>query len=254
MLPSRSPVAYYLSQRGQSISTISQGFHHDDEDAVRVSFGSFVLDDGTRQLTRGRHVLHLSPKAFQLLALLVQSRPAVVDRTALRQHLWRDTHVVDAALGNLIAEIRGALGDEASVLRTVHGVGYAFDGEARTVAAALSAEPAGTPRFWLVWNERAIVLDQAENVIGRDPTCAIWIDAPGVSRRHARIRVPAAAGETPTIEDLGSTNGTDINGRAITAGAALDDGDTITLGEASLTFRAWRHTDAPTRRVKRPKR
>jgi DNA-binding winged helix-turn-helix (wHTH) protein len=216
-----------------------------------VGFGAFVLDDGTRQLTRGTDVLHLSPKAFQLLARLVQSRPSVVDRATLRQHLWPDTHVVDAALGNLVAEIRGALGDDASVVRTVHGVGYAFDGDAKALAAA---DATSAPRFWLVWNERAIVLDQAECVIGRDPACAVWIDAPGVSRRHARVRVPAGADERPTIEDLGSTNGTDVNGRAVTRTTVHDDGDTIALGEASITFRAWRHAEAPTRRVKRPKR
>jgi DNA-binding winged helix-turn-helix (wHTH) protein len=222
---------------------------------VRVAFGPFVLDDATRQLTRGGEILHLSPKAFQLLTLLVQSRPSVVDRTSLRHHLWRDTHVVDAALGNLVAEVRGVLGDEAACLRTVHGVGYAFDGDARDVTPAAQGAPTGVPRFWLVWKERALVLEQAENVIGRDPKCSIWIDAPGVSRRHARLRLPEPGrDEAPLIEDLGSTNGTDVNGRPAASAVALEDGDTIALGETRLTFRAWRHTDAPTKRVKRPRR
>jgi DNA-binding winged helix-turn-helix (wHTH) protein len=220
---------------------------------VRVGFGPFVLDGGTRQLTRGGEVLHLSPKAFHLLALLVQSRPAVVDRTTLRQHLWPDTHVVDAALGNLVAEIRGVLGGSSSILRTVHGVGYAFDDDARDVPLPIQAEPPGAPRVWLVWKERALILDPGDNIIGRDPSCSIWIDAPGVSRRHARIQVPPPAeDEGPTVEDLGSTNGTDVNGRPITGSMRLDDGDTVTLGEATLTFRAWRHVDAPTKRVRRP--
>ena len=50
---------------------------------MRVGFGPFVVDAGTRQLQRGTEVLHLSPKAFQLLMLLVESRPLVVDRTCL---------------------------------------------------------------------------------------------------------------------------------------------------------------------------
>lgn len=222
---------------------------------MRVTFGPFVLDDATRQLTRGGGILHLSPKAFQLLTLLVQSRPSVVDRATLRQHLWRETHVVDAALGNLVAEIRGVLGEGARSVRTVHGVGYAFDGDAKDLAPAAQDAPTGGPRFWLVWKERALVLEQTVCVIGRDPKCSVWIDAPGVSRRHARIQLPdPGQDEVPRIEDLGSTNGTDVNGRPAMSATALEDGDTIALGETRLIFRAWRHTDAPTKRVKRPRR
>lgn len=222
---------------------------------MRVAFGPYVLDDGTRQLLRTGAAVHLSPKAFQLFAMLVEARPSVVGRTTLRQRLWPDTHVVDAGLGNLVAEIRSVLGEDASLLRTVHGVGYAFDGEARDVAASSRSDTAAAPRYWLVWGERAIVLERPENVIGRDPSCAIWIDAPGVSRRHACIRLPEAGDDdTPEIEDLASTNGTDVNCRTIRTPSPLQDGDEIALGEATLTFRGWQHADAPTRRVKRPKR
>ncbi len=221
---------------------------------MRVGFGPFVVDAGTRQLQRGTEVLHLSPKAFQLLMLLVESRPLVVDRTVLRQHLWPDTHVVDAALGNLVAEIRSVLGDGSAAVRTIHGVGYAFAGEARNLSAVTNVDTSGAPRFWLVWNNRAIVLEATDTVVGRDPGCTVWIDAPGVSRRHARIRTPQpGSDERPQLEDLDSTNGTYLSGRALKAQAVLEDGDTITLGEATLTFRAWRHTDAPTKRVKRPR-
>lgn len=218
---------------------------------MRVTFGPYVLDNATRQLLEAGAPRHLSPKAFQLFAILIAARPAVVDRATLRHQLWPDTHVVDAALGNLIAEIRNVLGSHGSLVRTAHGVGYAFDGDARDVPASRSDTPE-PPRYWLVWGERALLLDRPENVVGRDPTCTVWIDAPGVSRRHASIRVPSdGVDDTPTIADLNSTNGTEVNGRLITAPTALADNDTVTLGEATLTFRAWRHTDAPTRRVKR---
>lgn len=218
---------------------------------MRVTFGPYVLDNATRQLLRAGMPLHLSPKAFQLFALLVEARPAVIDRAALRQKLWPDTHVVDAALGNLIAEIRSALGEDGSLVRTAHGVGYAFDGDARDVQPSRS-EANEPPRYWLVWGERALVLDRQENVIGRDPMCSVWIDAPGVSRRHALIRIPSdGLDDTPTIEDLNSTNGTEVNGQMIARSTALADSDVLLLGEATLTFRAWHHADAPTRRVKR---
>ena len=218
---------------------------------MRVGFGRYVLDTATRLFTRDATALHLSPKAFQLLAQLVDARPAVVDRASLRQRLWPDTHVVDAALGNLIAEIRNALGADATLVRTVHGVGYAFAGTAQDLTTTTS--PA-TPRYGLTWNERTIVLDHPASVIGRDPTCAVWIDAPGVSRRHACIHLPATGDErTAVIEDLGSTNGTDVNAEPVSSPRELADGDTVTLGDATLTFRAWHHADAPTRRVRRPR-
>jgi DNA-binding winged helix-turn-helix (wHTH) protein len=221
---------------------------------VKIGFGPFIVDAGTRQLQRGTEILHLSPKAFQLLTRLIESRPLVVDRAVLRAHLWPDTHVVDAALGNLVAEIRHVLGaDGTAVVRTIHGVGYAFAGEARDLSGTTNTEPSGSPRFWLVWNQRVIILETTDTVIGRDPGCAAWIDAPGVSRRHARIRTPPPGrDDPPQIDDLDSTNGTYVGSRALSGTASLQDGDVITLGEATLTFRAWRHIDAPTRRVKRP--
>ncbi|ODS59173.1 MAG: hypothetical protein ABS36_01570 [Acidobacteria bacterium SCN 69-37] len=220
---------------------------------MKVAFGTHILDGAARQLLRGSEVIHLSPKAFHLLVLLVEARPAVVDRTALRQQLWPDTHVVAAALGNLVAEIRAALGSDATVVRTAHGVGYAFDGHARDLDPR--AGPGGGPRHWLVWGERTIVLVRSTCVIGRDPACDVWIDAPGVSRRHARLQLPdAGLDDAPVIEDLDSTNGTDVNRRTIAGPTALDDGDAIGLGEATVIFRVWRHADAPTKRVRRSPR
>lgn len=219
---------------------------------MRLSFGEFTLDAGTRQLLNGRIDVRLSPKAFHLLVILLQARPAVVDRQTLRQQLWPDTHVVDAALGNLVAEIRGALGAAGTELvRTVHGVGYAFAGEARDVERRTAADAGGLPRCWLLWNDRHIVLDGAEAIVGRDPACAVWIDAPGVSRRHARISLTRqAGGDSAAIEDLGSTNGTYVNGKAISKPTAIGDGTHLTFGDAALTFRAWRDVDTATKRVR----
>jgi DNA-binding winged helix-turn-helix (wHTH) protein len=224
--------------------------------AGKIQFGEFALEADTRRLTRGDMDLHLSPKAFQLLSLLLQARPAVLDRATLRRHLWPDTHVVDASLGNLVSEIRGALGDSASGapwVRTVHGVGYAFSGDARDAPGARSDTGAGgAARCWLIWAERPLPLDQPENTVGRDPACTVWIDAPGVSRRHARIVVTGGADAVASIEDLGSTNGTYLGGLRVAGTAVLGDGDILTLGEAVLTFRASRRIETPTKRVSPP--
>ena len=78
---------------------------------MQICFGPFTLDLDTRQLTRDGGELHLSPKAFELLAALVEERPKVLSKTVLQQRLWPDTFVAEANLSNLVAEIREALGD-----------------------------------------------------------------------------------------------------------------------------------------------
>ena len=71
----------------------------------------------------------LSPKAFDLLVLLVENRPRALTKSELHERLWPDTFVVDANLSNLVAELRKALEDDAReprFVRTVHRHGYAF--------------------------------------------------------------------------------------------------------------------------------
>lgn len=71
-------------------------------------------------------------------------------------------------------------------------------------------------------------------VIGRLDECDVTLPDAKVSRRHAEIR-PGADGYR--LLDLGSTNGTEVNGRAVSE-AALQDGDRIKVGDAVLTFEA----------------
>jgi DNA-binding winged helix-turn-helix (wHTH) protein len=224
---------------------------------MKTRFDEFVFDPESRQLHRGDRELHLSRKAFDLFGILIEHRPAVVDKETLRERLWGETSVVDANLNNLVSEIRGVLADDPQqpkFLRTVHRVGYAFCG---TVAEEKPEEepPADRPRFWLVWNDRTIGFTGPTATIGRDPDNAIWIDAPGVSRRHAQIRIAASrSGTSPLIEDLASTNGTFVGGRRVTREVALQDGQSIQIGEATLIFRTSSSIDAPTKRISRRER
>ena len=70
-------------------------------------------------------------------------------------------------------------------------------------------------------------------VLGRSEKCAVYIADPRVSRRHAQI---AWDGEVSTLSDLGSANGTWLNGRRITNPETLRDGDEITIASAVFTF------------------
>ena len=218
---------------------------------MRARFGPFTIDSETRQLLRAGTEVHLSPKAFDLLSTLIESRPKVVEKETLHARIWPDTYVVDANLNVLVSEIRRAIGDNSQqpeFVRTVHGIGYAFCGTAVQVEAAAAPEALFC---WVAWASRTSSLSEGENVIGRDPRCSVWLDAPGVSRRHAAIRVDSVT-RSVTLEDLGSTNGTFLRRSGVRTEVALEDGDEIKVGTVVLTIRLWASDKAPhTKRIRR---
>jgi DNA-binding winged helix-turn-helix (wHTH) protein len=203
---------------------------------VKIQFDAFVVDSDRRQLLREGQPLHLSRKAFDALCALVQRRPAAVTKEELHARLWPGTFVVDANLSVAVAEIRRALGDDPQAprfIRTVHRVGYAFCAESTDLSPA---PPEGRAHaVWFAWNGRVLPLGEGEHVIGRDPDCAIWLDAPGVSRRHARVRVD---GREATLEDLGSKNGTRVGEVPVTAPRRLVHGELVHVGPECLEFRS----------------
>jgi non-specific serine/threonine protein kinase len=96
---------------------------------MRVAFGDFVFDSDTRELLCGGNRVTLSPKAFQLLEVLIENRPRALSKSVLHDRLWANTFVVEANLSNLVGEIRHALGEDSRTprfVRTVPRFGYAF--------------------------------------------------------------------------------------------------------------------------------
>ena len=63
-----------------------------------VSFGAFVLDLDTRELRRGSEFVPLTPKAYQLLEVLVANGPKALSKSALQERLWPDTFVLEKNL------------------------------------------------------------------------------------------------------------------------------------------------------------
>jgi DNA-binding winged helix-turn-helix (wHTH) protein len=203
---------------------------------VTYRFGEFLLDVGTRRLLHRGEERHLSPKAFDLLVTLVENRAQAMSKADLQQRLWPTTFVVETNLASLIAEIRQALGDSADdpvFVRTMHRFGYWFIGPVTEQGGAAAVADAPVT-FWLLWEARQVSLQPGANILGRAPDAEVWIDAPGVSRQHARIRVDGAEA---WLEDLGSKNGTYLRGKAVTAPEVLRDGDQIRLGSVVVTFR-----------------
>ena len=194
--------------------------------SMRVAFAEFVLDSGERQLLRGDSPVHLTGKAFQLLVLLVAERPKVVVKKEIYDALWPNVYVQEANIKNLIAELRSALGDE-EMIRTHRGVGYAFGGEARE---EVSLAPS---RYSVVISGVAFALREGRNVIGREPGAHIRLDLAAVSRRHAAINIH---GEEAVVQDLGSRNGTWLNGEKLEAARSLRTGDEIRIAQTAIRF------------------
>ena len=219
---------------------------------MRARFAQFAIDSETRQLMSHGREIHVSPKAFDLLCALIETRPKVVDKAGLRARIWPNTYVVDANLNILIGEIRRALGDSAQdskFIRTVYGVGYAFCG---TAADDPRPRTEGQALFcWVVWNGRTYPLAEGDNIIGRDPKSDMWLDADGVSRRHAIVRVDSS-NRRVRLEDLGSTNGTFVGRSVVKTEVALSDGDLIQVGTVDLTVHLWATDKLPeTKRIVR---
>ena len=213
--------------------------------AVRARFDRFTIDSESRQLTGDGVAVHLSPKAFDLLCLLIAARPNAISKDDLHARIWPGVFVVDANLTVLVAEIRRALSDSAhdpKFIRTVHRHGYAFCADAADLRPP-SADRASdsTPKAWLLWKERVLLLAEGENVIGRDPSSQVWLDVPGVSRRHARVVV---SGDSAVVEDLGSKNGTFVADTPVSEARPLVDGEIIQIGPVDVQFRLWSHADA----------
>lgn len=200
---------------------------------MRACFGLFTFDTDTHRLEQAGRYIHLTPKAFELLALLIDEAPRVVSKAELHERLWPGAFVTDATLVGVVKEVRRALGDQRRgvLIRTAHRVGYAFSGQVETGGSGTVIESS----HWIVHGTSRIPLREGVNTIGRDPGSTVWVDVAGVSRRHARIVISAGAA---TLEDLGSKNGTLRGDRLVTVPVTLRDADRIQIASVVLVFRA----------------
>ena len=215
---------------------------------MRIQFGPFTLDEARRQLFEGASQIHLPPKAYELLTVLLTERPRAIAKAELHERLWPHTFVSEVNLATVIAELRVALGEHGrhgGFIRTVHGFGYAFEGEALAVDDArlpaataptspvAATLPAGERTRWLSWGEHDYPVRPGTQVIGRDRTADIRIDVFSVSRVHARLSCSEAH---TSIDDPGSKNGTWVRGVRVVAPVNLKDGDEVRLGSVMLVF------------------
>jgi DNA-binding winged helix-turn-helix (wHTH) protein len=218
---------------------------------VTYTFGHICVDAGARCVSRAERPVLLARKALDLLLLLLEHRPNVVSKEQIHDQVWPDTFVSEASVQSLVRAIRRAIDDAsagASWIVTVHGVGYRFGGDAVTSDASMPPPMVERPAAWLVGGPARIALAPGENVLGRGDG-VVEIDAPTISRHHARITI----GTQTTLEDLGSKNGTWLDDRRVTAPTVLADGATVRLGSVAVTFRL-APKPGPTESIREPRR
>lgn len=197
-----------------------------------LDFETFRIDFDRRQLFRGAKEIHLSPKALQLLRVLIQARPNAVSKAEIHEQLWPATFVAESNLASIVNELRRALDDDVHApkyIRTIHAFGYAFSAEPNAPGAVAHAGPVAR----LVWEKAELPLFAGRNIIGRDADAAVRVDDRTISRHHAAIVID---GGRATIEDLQSKNGTFRDGKRVTAAVELHDGSVVEVGSVRMVY------------------
>jgi len=157
--------------------------------------------------------------------------------------LGPDDHAQFAEIGDSLS---GSLADAAR--EHARDEGYTFMGPVEVhlevdpdlgagsfgLSARFKEGAGGTTGGGLVLGDGTRITLSDTAVIGRSPDCSVYLADSSVSRRHAEVR---PAGDGWLLVDLGSTNGTRVNGATISE-RRLVDGDTITVGDAKIRFEA----------------
>jgi len=207
--------------------------------AARQAFrlGAWLVEPTLDRISLDGQIVRLRPRAMDVLACLALEAGKLASKQDLIDAVWRTEFVSDHALTQVIAELRAAFGDDArnpTYIENIPRRGYRLVATMTPVAASLpSANDVYLP-FKLQGEHGDHALSHGPNVIGRTADADISIDRTEVSRCHARIVV---AGTTATIEDLGSKNGTYLNGERLQQPALLANGDEIWIGRSVARLR-----------------
>lgn len=213
--------------------------HQDGAAAARQAFrlGAWLVEPMLDRITRDGRELRLRPRAMDVLVHLAAAAGALASKQELIEAVWRCEHVSDHALTQVIAELRKAFGDSArspAFIENIPRRGYRLVAAVTPVAAPAPGPQEAVLPFKLQSADGEHPLGQGSHVIGRSGDADIPIDRTEVSRCHARIVVH---GTTATIEDLGSKNGTYLNGARLERPTVLANGDEIWIGRSVARFR-----------------
>lgn len=217
-----------------------------EPDGADLVIGEWTVRRDLNELRRHDRQVRLEPRAMNLLVYLAGRAGRVTSKQEILEAVWKGVFVSDSALTRTIADLRRSLGDDAKdprYLETISKRGYRLlapvsgRGAAGPVPEAASREaPDPGPRVYLCRGTENHPLGRGEYLIGRDPECFVSIPSTTVSRRHARLSIGASRA---SIDDLGSRNGTFVNGQRVTSERRLRNGDVIAVGPETLVYRVF---------------
>jgi len=197
---------------------------------VTYRFGPFRLLPHARRLERDGSPIALTPKAFDLLLVLVMHRERALSKDEILSLVWPGLIVEEANLAQQILLLRRALAESSDCVATIPRFGYRFTS---TVVEERAGDSPATSPHCLVWDGREYPLHEGLTLIGRADDADVQIPLPSLSRHHARVLV---RGLQATIEDLGSRHGSWRGTVPVTAPTPLASGDEIRLGTATLVY------------------
>jgi DNA-binding winged helix-turn-helix (wHTH) protein len=205
-------------------------------------FGTFELDLAAYVLKAQGDAVRLERIPMEVLALLVQRAGLLVERSEIAAAVWGPDVFLEqeAAINTAVRKIRQVLGDDAAAPRfvqTVMGKGYRFIAAVESLAPARESAASGgqdrSEAYVVKVGGQEFVLHSGETVLGRDPAAGIYVDHPSVSRHHASLSIEPGR---VRLQDLGSRNGTFLNGRRIDGSAEISEDAIIGLGPVTLVI------------------
>jgi hypothetical protein len=180
------------------------------EDALADELAGYLLEHARRE-------------RFALL-----SRPVIEFETDDRLHLG-EFGIETALVRPEEAEAEQAQAPEAEPV----GRTMVFSAAQRIAEPLEENAAARQQRALLIYGGRRLMVAPRGATLGRSRECEIVVEDPNVSRQHAELRPRGGAW---VISDLGSTNGTRVNGRTINGPEVVQPGDEIEVGSSLITF------------------
>lgn len=166
---------------------------------MTIAFGEFEIDLEARELRRGKSIVTIEPKAFDVLSLLLENRQRVVTKDELVDVVWQGRFISDSAMSTAIKAARAAVGDDGrsqTVIRTLHGLGFRFVAELRD----LSTDTNGTDDAPRERPSQTNLRRRRRELVGRDAEKAA-VTSQLQDGRIVSIVGPGGAGKTSLAID-----------------------------------------------------
>jgi DNA-binding winged helix-turn-helix (wHTH) protein len=199
--------------------------------------GDWLVEPAQDTIRCGESVRHLEPKVMDALVALARRAGEVLSKAELTDAVWQVPFISENRLVGVIAELRRAFDDDVHAPRYVETVptrGYRLAPPVEWMGGDPAPEPGRESHFLIETADHTYRLREGANIIGREAEVDVCIASEWVSRRHARLQVD---GDHAVLEDLGSKNGTLVNGARLSGPVRLHDGDEIRLGRGVVVLR-----------------